>query len=367
MRALTVVPRVPGSAELETLDRAPGEPGGIAIRPLAVGICGTDREILKGEYGEAAEGRSRLVLGHECVARVESGAAGAFRAGELVVPIVRRPDPVPCANCARGEWDMCRNGRYREHGIKGLDGFCAEQLLVDPQYLVPVPEHLAIHAVLVEPTSIVAKAWEHIERIGHRAYWSPRTVLVTGAGPVGLLAALLGRQRGYDVCLFDRETDGPKPHLAHALGASYVTDDLPRHLAQRPPDVVLECTGAAAVILAVLSDNARAAITCLLGVSAPGHTAPVDVGALNGRIVLQNDVVFGSVNANRRHYEAAVMALDAADPAWLSRLISRRVPLERWREAVERQVGDVKTIIELADQDASLPQARSPSGPRTSV
>src|SRR4051812_41823646 len=177
MRALTVVPRVPGSAELGMLDQAPGEPGGVAIRPLVVGICGTDREILKGEYGEAAEGRSRLVLGHECVARVASAPAGALRVGELVVPIVRRPDPVPCASCARGEWDMCRNGRYREHGIKGLDGFCAEQLLVDPRYLVPVPAHLAIHAVLVEPTSIVAKAWEHIERIGRRAYWSPRNVL----------------------------------------------------------------------------------------------------------------------------------------------------------------------------------------------
>jgi threonine dehydrogenase-like Zn-dependent dehydrogenase len=244
---------------------------------------------------------------------------------------------------------MCRNGRYREHGIKGLDGFCAEELLVDPKFLVAVPAGLGLNAVLVEPTSIVAKAWEHIERIGKRAHWSPRNVLVTGAGPVGLLAALLASQRGYAISVFDRETGGPKPGLARALGADYVTGDLSTHLSQRPPDIVLECTGAAPVILAVLSHNARAAITCLLGVSASGRPTAVDLGALNARIVLENDVVFGSVNANRRHYEAAVQALAAADSKWLADLISRKVPLEQWRDALERREGDVKVIISLSD------------------
>jgi threonine dehydrogenase-like Zn-dependent dehydrogenase len=156
---------------------------------------------------------------------------------------------------------------------------------------------------------------------------------------------LLGRQRGYSVCLFDRETDGPKPGLARALGADYVTGDLSALLSQRPPDIVLECTGATAVILPALSHNARAAITCLLGVSAGGHSTQVDLGALNARIVLENDVVFGSVNANRRHYEAAVQALATADSKWLAGLISRKVPLESWQDAIAHREDDVKVII----------------------
>jgi threonine dehydrogenase-like Zn-dependent dehydrogenase len=184
------------------------------------------------------------VLGHECVARVLESASG-FTQGELVVPIVRRPDPVPCPACAAGEWDMCRNGRYLEHGIKELDGFCAEELRLPAESLVRVPRELGLNAVLTEPTSVVAKAWDHIERIGQRAYWSPRKVLVTGAGPVGLLAALSGRQRGLEVTVFDRVTDGPKPRLVGELGAHYSTGPVAELLKTSPPDIVLECTGAA--------------------------------------------------------------------------------------------------------------------------
>jgi threonine dehydrogenase-like Zn-dependent dehydrogenase len=312
-----------------------------------MGVCGTDAEILSGDYGWPPPGRDRLILGHECVARVLTSSAG-FTKGELVVPIVRRPDPVPCPACAAGEWDMCRNGRYTEHGIKELDGYCAERLRVRPDFLVRVPHSLGTHAVLVEPTSVVAKAWEHIERIGRRAFWAPRRVLVTGAGPVGLLAALLGRQRGLEVTLFDLATEGPKPRLAHALGADYRTGKLADLLAATPPDIVLECTGASQVVLDVMQHNAHNAVTCLVGVSALGKSTPIDIGALNRSIVLENDVIFGTVNANRRHYEQAAQALAKADPGWLASLITRRVPLDRWQEAFVRQADDVKVLLELA-------------------
>src|SRR5690242_12405579 len=185
MRALTVTPGVENSADLEQIAVAAGDPQGVLVRTICAGVCGTDAEIVRGEYGWAPPGRTRLVLGHECVARIEKVGAG-FDAGEYVVPIVRRPDPLPCSSCAVGEWDMCRNGNYTEHGIKQLDGFCAEQLRIRPEFLVRVPATLGRRAVLVEPTSVVAKAWEQIERIGNRTHWEPRSVLITGAGPVGL-------------------------------------------------------------------------------------------------------------------------------------------------------------------------------------
>ncbi len=135
---------------------------------------------------------------------------------------------------------MCRNGRYTERGISGRDGYAAERYLLEPAFAVTVPAALGELGVLVEPTTVVAKAWEQIERIGARAVWTPRRVLITGAGPIGLLAALLARQRDLEVHVFDRITDGPKPGLVAAMGATYHTGavkDLPA------ADVALECTG----------------------------------------------------------------------------------------------------------------------------
>ncbi len=194
-----------------------------------------------------------------------------------------------------------------------------------------------------EPTSVVAKAWEHVERIGSRARWEPESALITGAGPVGLLAALLARQRGLEVHVIDQVKGGPKPALVEALGAHY--EAKPIEELELKPDVVIECTGAPPVIAAAIGGTGRNAIVCLAGVSSPGRQISVDVGALNREWVLENDVVFGSVNANRRHYEAAAQALAAADPDWLASLITRRVPLDGYAEALEKRDGDIKTVL----------------------
>ena len=140
-----------------------------------------------------------------------------------MVGIVRRPDPIPCPNCVVGEWDMCRNGQYTERGIKQINGFMSERWRVEPEYVVKVDRSLGLLGVLLEPTTVVAKAWEQVAAVGQRAFWDPRTVLVTGAGPIGLLAALVGKQRGLEVHVLDRAESGAKPDLVRALGATYHT------------------------------------------------------------------------------------------------------------------------------------------------
>ena len=129
---------------------------------------------------------------------------------------MRRPDPEPCPACARGEFDFCRNGRYTERGIKELHGYGSERWTVEADYAVKLDPALEPVGMLMEPTTILAKAWDQIERIGHRAYFAPERVLVTGAGPIGLLAAMLGAQRGLEVHVLDRTTDGPKPRARGA-------------------------------------------------------------------------------------------------------------------------------------------------------
>jgi threonine dehydrogenase-like Zn-dependent dehydrogenase len=344
MRALTVRPGSAGTGSLTDVDDPPLSDGDVLVATLVVGVCGTDREILAGQYGKVPPGEQRLVLGHESLGKVlEAPSDSGFTPGDVVVGVVRRPDPVPCANCAVGEFDMCRNGLYTEHGISGLHGFARDRWRAEPDALVRVDPELGDLAVLLEPASVVAKAWEHIERIGQRAHWAPEQVLVTGAGPVGLLAALLAVQAGLDVHVLDRVTEGPKPELVDALGATYhCTPVVELELA---PDVVVECTGAGPVVADVLSGTARNGIVCLAGVSAPGRAIPLDLGALNREWVLENDVVFGSVNANRRHYEAAAEALSRADRGWLGGLVTRRLPIEDYGQALEPQPDDVKTVL----------------------
>jgi threonine dehydrogenase-like Zn-dependent dehydrogenase len=348
MRAIVVSPGTPNSARVEEVPEPPISDGAVAVRTLALGVCGTDREILSGAYGFAPPGEKHLVLGHESLGVVEDAPAnsGLVR-GDHVVGIVRRPDPVPCPACASGEWDMCRNGRYTERGIKERNGYGSERFRVEPEFAVKVDKNLGILGVLLEPTSIVAKAWDHTERIGHRArVWNPKTLLVTGAGPVGLLAALMGAQRGLEVHVLDRNSDGEKPALVRDLGGAYYTDaGIIKKLA---PDVIMECTAAPKVIRDCLGTTGAAGIVCLAGVSAPGRSFPLDLGGVNRDIVLDNECVFGTVNANKTHYDMAADALARADKKWLARLITRRVPLARWKEALERRDGDIKVVIEFS-------------------
>jgi threonine dehydrogenase-like Zn-dependent dehydrogenase len=202
--------------------------------------------------------------------------------------------------------------------------------------------------MLMEPTTVVAKAWEQVQRIGDRAWFEPRRVLVTGAGPIGLLAGLLGVQRGLDVHVLDRVTGGPKPALVKALGATYHHDPVEKVLPALAPDVVIEATGVGSLVFDAMAGTASYGIVCLTGVSPAGRRLTVDAGTINRELVLENDVVVGSVNANLRHYHAAAEALAKADLGWLTGLITRRVPLRRAADAFEAGDDDVKVVLSLS-------------------
>jgi glucose 1-dehydrogenase len=348
MRALTVVPGKAGSLTVTDMPDPATHPGSVLVEGLAVGVCGTDREIAAGDYGWAPEGQDRLILGHESLGRVVRAPDGSdFAAGDLVVGVVRRPDPEPCGACAHGQFDMCRNGKYTERGIKQLHGYASESWTIEPEYAVKLDPALSQVGVLMEPTTVVAKAWDQVEKIGSRAWFEPRTALITGAGPIGLLAALLGVQRGLDVHVLDRLTDGPKPDLVSDLGATYHHTSVNEATAALQPDVVIEATGVGAVVFDALANTAAYGITCLTGVSPTGRKLSVDAGGLNRDIVLENDAVVGSVNANLDHYRAAADALANADHGWLRQLITRRVKLEDAADAFSAEPDDVKVVIDL--------------------
>jgi threonine dehydrogenase-like Zn-dependent dehydrogenase len=348
MRAITVEPLKPETTRLEEVPEPDVREGSVLVEAIAVGVCGTDVEIVDGKYGWAPQGKTRLVLGHESLGRViDPGPSSGLQEGDLVVGIVRRPDPVPCSNCAVGEWDMCRNGQYTERGIKQIDGFMSERWRIEPEFAMKVDRSLGMLGVLLEPTTVVTKAWEQVQAVGRRAFWEPQKALITGAGPIGLLAALVARQHGLEVHVLDRVTDGLKPELVRALGATYHSCKVAD--VGFEPDVVVECTGAGQVVLDSFRAVGAGGVVCLTGVGSGGLTSGLAAADLAAELVLQNNAIVGSVNANKRHWYKAGRVLERADRAWLSRLITRREPPEQFMRALHRQPDDIKVVLQFSE------------------
>ncbi len=345
MRAIAIVPGRPETAGVIELPEPPPSEGSILVRTRLIGMCGTDVEIARDGYGVPPPGEERLVLGHESLGEViDAPEATGFKPGDLVVGVVRRPDGCPA--CAADEWDMCRTGGFVERGIKGHHGYGSERFRLDPRFAIALPAALGDVGVLLEPTSVVAKAFDHAERIGHRARFEPRVALITGAGPIGLLAALLARQRGLETHVLDLVTEGAKPELVAELGAEYhstAVSELPI-----APDIVIECTGLGQLAVAATRLAAPGAVVALTGISHSDRVSEAHPDVMNKALVLGNKAVFGTVNAARRHYDQAAAALAAADPAWLAKLITRRLPPEAWPAALDKRPEDIKIVIDMA-------------------
>jgi len=347
MKAITVEPKKTGTARYEDFPEPDESEGSILVEAVAVGVCGTDVDIVSGNYGWAPPGKTRLVLGHESLGRViDPGPRSSLKKGDLVVGIVRRPCPVPCPNCAVGEWDMCSSGQYTERGIKEIHGYMSEHWRIEPEYAIKVDASLGLLGVLLEPMTVITKALEQVYLAGQRAFWEPRTALVTGAGPIGLLAALRLKANNLEVHVLDRAETGPKPDLVHAMGGTYHTGSALN--LDFDPDIIVECTGVGSVIADSIQKIGSGGIICLTGVGSGGIESRA-VGDVGKAAVLKNNLIVGSVNANKRHWYRAGQNLAVSDRAWLSRLITRREKPENFQQALVRQPDDVKVVIQFSD------------------
>jgi threonine dehydrogenase-like Zn-dependent dehydrogenase len=241
---------------------------------------------------------------------------------------------------------MCRNGQYTERGIKEIHGFMSERWRIEPEYAIKVDRSLGILGVLLEPTTVIIKALEQVQAVGARFFWEPKTLLVTGAGPIGLLAAAVASLSGIEVHVLDRSETGLKPELVRALGATYHSGSVLD--IGFDPDVIVECTGVGSVIADSIQKIGAGGVVCLAGVGTGGvgSRAVADVAAA---AVLKNNVVVGSVNANKRHWYKANDRLARLDRAWLSRLITRHEAPENYIKALERQPGDIKVVIQFSE------------------
>lgn len=240
---------------------------------------------------------------------------------------------------------MCRTGGFVELGIKERHGYGSERFRLDPRFAVRLAPAVGELGVLLEPTSVVAKAFERAEQMGAGAWFEPKVALITGAGPIGLLAALLARQRGLETHVVDLVTEGAKPDLVAELGARYHSTSV----AELPvaPDIVIECTGIGQVAIEATRLAAPGAVVALAGISHSERVAQARPDAMNKALVLGNKVVFGTVNAARRHYDQAAETLTQADPGWLARLITRRLAAQDWPAALQKRPEDIKIVVDM--------------------
>ena len=342
MRALVVEPGVAHSTRVEDIDEPTGD--GVLLRVLEVGVCGTDREISEGLFGDAPEGGKELVIGHESLAQVERDGHG-FAKGDLVCATVRRSCG-HCLACGEGAPDSCLTGDYSERGIVRLDGFARELVLEEPGQLVPIPRSLGRLGVLAEPTSICTRGIRHAITIGARQPWEPKRALVTGAGAVGLLSTMLLRLEGLDVWVASLE---PSSEIAEALGAHYVSTKTTDLAEIGPFDIVVEAAGSAQLMLDGLGLLGRSGVACLLVIDGRKGKAQIDNSVIGVDAVLENRVLFGSVNARREDWVTGVEALDRARqrfPGALEELIGLRVPLDRFEAAFAFRGGKATLVLD---------------------
>jgi threonine dehydrogenase-like Zn-dependent dehydrogenase len=247
-------------------------------------------------------------------------------------------------------------GEFSERGIARADGFLCEYSIEEERFLVPVPRVLEEVAVLVEPLTIAAKAVDVFTTIHSRfGFDVPRLRgLILGAGPVGLLGAMVFQAQGIETHVFSREAeDDDRAKLVRSFGANYVSagrTPLDR-LADRigKIDVVFEAVGVPEVAFGALAPLAANGVLILTGVPAQRGATPADLSRWMRDIVLKNQVIFGTVNAGRTDYENAVRRLEqfmVLFPGAVRSLLNR-VSIDQAPDVLARGRG-IKDVVSFA-------------------
>jgi glucose 1-dehydrogenase len=369
MKAIAVFPKERAARLIEKPEPELGRDGSVKIRMLEVGICGTDKEILRFEEGETPPDSDGFVLGHESLGEVVELEASVeeLEVGDLVAVMVRHPcSDAFCSACRAGRQDFCYTGKFTERGIKQLDGFLQEFIVDRPRYVIRVPRELREVAVLTEPLSIAEKAFSQIRHIQERLPWfSPaagseppltgRRGVVLGAGPIGLLGAMKLVAAGCEVAVYSREEpDSATANVVRSFGAQYVSSEGVdvKELADclKIIDVVYEATGASELSFDVLSVLSANAIFVFTGVPGGKDPAELNTGTLMRQLVLKNQIVLGTVNADRQAFEAAARDMwlfHQRFPDALKRIITGRHPIDSFAALDFQQLGGIKNVITI--------------------
>lgn len=330
--------------------------GEVVCRTLQLGVCGTDREILDSAAPATPEGSEYLILGHECLARVEAvgSEVSQLAVGDLVVPSVRRT-----AGGHAPRPDLLPPDQYVERGIIRSHGFSQPLWADEAHYLLRVPTDMADLAVFTEPQSVAEKAINEAllvqqARLGADHWRSePPRVLVTGMGPIGFAGVVAARSRGWPVTLYGRDpADSSRVQLAHGLGAEYLNQheiDLARLPGDPRFDLILECTGVDQVLVAASHALGHCGAMVWLGASRTPQPRPHDLDSMMRRSLMGNQLHLGTVNAAPRDFDQAIehlQQLQRDNPVAAAGLITRRAAIDDALNHFDhREHGSIKTVF----------------------
>ncbi|HEX2916172.1 MAG TPA: glucose 1-dehydrogenase [Chloroflexia bacterium] len=365
MKAVAILPGQKDSVHLQEIAKPQPKAGELLVQVLETGVCGTDLEIIDAIYGTAPAGENFLVLGHESFGKVVELGRGLensdWSVGDYVVSTVRRPCHANDPNCESGHSDMCRTGQYTERGIKEMHGYMTEYYTESVDFAVKVPPAFRSIGVLLEPTAVVEKAVYQAFKIQERLEWQPRRAIVFGAGPIGLLATFLLRDRGLEVYTIALSPGGPqniKATLAERCGATYIStqqiplDDLKQTVGE--VDLIVEASGSGEVAFKGLDNLAINGVMVLTSVTGGHNNLSIDPNMLNMQIMMGNQVVVGSVNANRRYFEMGAESWQRIEKKWpglLAAVITRKLPFEAFKEALIKDRTGIKTVLQITNEE----------------
>ena len=342
----------------------------VKIRSLEVGICGTDKEICHFVYGAPPAGFDYLVIGHESLGEVvEVGAkVRHLKKGDLVVPSVRRPCPhEDCQSCREDRQDFCFTGDFTERGIKMKHGFMTEFYVDEERFLTPVSHHLRDVGVLVEPLTVAEKGLEQVWQVQKRLPWIRKDApadargtglraVVLGAGPIGILGAMALVRHGFDTYVYSRsKTPNPKADLVESFGAKYISsesvtvDELAEQVGNI--DLVYEAVGLSKISYDVMRVLGMNGVYVFTGIPAPRAPIPVEADNIMRNMVLKNQAVVGTVNADKKAFEDAISDLGIFMKRWptaLKSLITGRYTLDSYKELLLGDKSGIKNVIALA-------------------
>ncbi len=356
MKALTIIPKKAGSTKILDLKEPKIERDEVLVKVLEAGICSTDREIYQGLYGETPQNDEYLVMGHESLGVVIATGrdVSSLKEGNLVVRMVRRPCQEGCLNCISNENDMCLTGNYKEIGIKGLHGVMAECYKEKPEFLVKISQEYKDIGVLLEPLSFAEKTVYQAMKIQRRMVWEPKNALVLGAGPIGLLTAMILRESAIETTNIATSQKKIKSEIIERVDGEYLCTEektLERLLANKRYDLVVEATGNARMAYEAMKFVNTNGVLCLTSITGDNQIVEFPISRFNLEFVLGNKALVGVVNSNARDYYRGVERFKKLEEKWpgtLKRLITGRVPLEKYKEGFSQNQG-IKTIIDFAN------------------
>jgi threonine dehydrogenase-like Zn-dependent dehydrogenase len=360
-RALAYFPS-DGGIRLIDVPLQPLDPDEILVRITRVAFTRRDRLLLENKEAVLPDGEDFIIPGHIAMGKVvETGSlVKDFEPGDIVVPTIRRD----CDRCIDARSDLCPHpDRYQDSGLSGAHGFARDLITIRGRYLIKIPPHLENLALLLAPLSVAEKAHHEAVQITKRynfyCYHESEDVvpraLITGMGPVGIMMTYLLSLYSYRLTVFcRRESDDLRSRILEPIDLEYInTSRVPIGRLEKAGysfGQLFETTGDPEYMLSVMPFMSPNAVMAVMG--APGNDSKekileVDVNRIFSRMVLGNQVIFGSLKAGRDAFESAVKHLTELSDLYgdsLASLLTDTFPLAEYHR-----------LLSLNTRDAIIP------------